>query len=487
MTIERASHPARIVLVNPAMDIAQGFGDFAKIMEPMPCIGIAYLAAALRQAGHQVKCIDNFALNLPFNELLKQIDDFKADVVGQSCLTPTAQVAFEFNHLLKEKRPGIKTVLGNVHASVFAKQIIEKKQSDYILEGESEASLPRLLDAIQSGRDLSSIPGLYYPSPTDGSCRFTGPSQPFQDLDLLPRPDWSDLPWRKYTFLPFVTIALPVMAIMGSRGCPYKCTFCALNYQGRYRVRSPESIVDEMDWLIRDFAVKHIGFVDPLFPLKKIHLLEMCRLIRDRNFPRDVAWTSETRVDCVDKEMMEEMKSAGMRRILFGIESGDDQLLENVSKNFTVAQVKQTIAWAKQVGLETSCFFILGLPGETRKQTLRTISFPIELDVDFAKFAILVPLPGSPLYDQLVDSGKLAREDWARFTTFNISSENLPFVPDDMTGQELLTLQRRANMGFYFRPGIILRHLFKIRTIPIKHLLLGLLIWLKWNVKKAFD
>ncbi len=466
------------------MNIKEGFGDFARVMEPMPCIGIAGLSSALKEAGHQVLCIDNFAHNLSFGELLRTIDDFSPSYVGQSCLTPTALTVFDFNRFIKEKRPHIKTILGNVHASVFAKEILEKGESDYVLEGECEYSLPKLLDALESGRRLNSIPGLHYLSTDSRRPKFTGPSKRIMDLDALPRPDWNSLPWKKYTFLPFVTIALPAMAIMGSRGCPYNCTFCALGYQGKYRLREAGAIAREMQWLIRDFGAKHIGFVDPIFPIHKKHLFEMCELIRKQGIPKDVAWTSETRVDCIDKEMLVEMKSANFRRLLLGVESGEDRLLKKVKKNFTVNQVRRAIGLAKEVGLETCCFFILGLPGETREETMRTVSLPIELDVDFAKFAILVPLPGSGLFDELIKSGKLTSEDWTKFTTFNPSGEDLPFVPENMTGDQLLTLQKKANFKFYFRLKIIFRHLFIIRTISIKHLFSGFIIWLRWKFQR---
>lgn len=481
-----AEKPARIVLVNPSMNLEDGFGDFARIMEPMPCIGIAYLAACVRESGHQILCIDNFALNKTKEELLQIIDDFGAEFVGQSCLTPTAQVAFDFNNYLKEKRPSLMTILGNVHASVFAKDIIDKKQADFILEGESERSLPMLLDTIKQGLPIDEVPGLSYRKENGGGYQFTRPAEPVENLDSLPFPDWTDLPWEKYTFLPFVTIALPALAIMGSRGCPYHCTFCALGYQGRYRLREPELIVDEMSVLAFEYGIRHIGFVDPIFPVKKDHLLSLCELIRKRNLPKETTWTCETRVDSVDREMMEAMKSAGLRRLLFGVESGEDRLLKGVNKNFTTSQVRECIRLTKEVGIETSCFFILGLPGETPQETRKTISFATELDIDFAKFAILIPLPGSRLFEDLVQSGKLTTEDWRKFTTFNPLADDLPFVPEGMTGSQLLRLQKAANLKFYFRPKLIYRHLFKIRTIRMRHLAFGFLIWARWKLSTWF-
>ena len=474
---------ARVFLINPSMDVSSGFGEYHSLMEPMPCIGLAYLASACREHGHEVGVLDNFAENLPPQQVVELLRSWKPDVVGMGVLTPSARSTEELGKLIKRELPDVHVVFGNLHASIFAEQLITDGACDVVVHGEGEVVFPKLVDVLTGGGALSDVPQISYMD--SGSVKTTEMLPPLKDLDSLPWPAWELFPWRKYTFLPFVTVAKPCLSIMGSRGCPFRCKFCALGYMGNLvRRRSPESIAAEVEWLVRDFGVRHVGFVDPIFPLSKKHAIEVCRAIRDRNIPGRWWWTSETRVDVVDEEMCREMKLARCKRILFGIESGVDELLAGVGKHYTTEDVKRGVAAARAAGLEISAFFMLGLPGETAEMTRQTIEFALSLDIDFAKFAITIPLPGSELYDELVAQGKIAVSDWDKFTTFNPNPKDLPYVPDGMTAEELVELHRLANRRFYLRPKIIFRHLFVIRSIGIKALLNGARILLKQIFKR---
>lgn len=343
---------------------------------------------------------------------------------------------------------------------------------------------PRLIEAVVNKSDISKIQGITYKG--EEGIVFTGMPEPINDLDSLPRPAWELFPWRDYSFLPFVTVAKPCLAIMGSRGCPFRCKFCALGYMGNLvRKRSPESIADEIEWLVKGFGARHIGFVDPIFPLDKKHAIATCRAIRAKNMSENWWWTCETRVDIVDEEMCREMKLARCKRILFGIESGVNDILKGIGKQYNTHDVRRGVAAAKAAGLEISAFFMLGLPGETKEMTKQTIDFALSLDIDFAKFAITIPLPGSELYDDLVKQGKISEPEWEKFTTFNPNPDSLPYVPEGMTGEELLRLHRLANLKFYLRPRIIFRHLFVIRSIGIKMMFHGAMLILKQLLKEG--
>jgi radical SAM superfamily enzyme YgiQ (UPF0313 family) len=455
---------ARVFLINPSMDVAAAFGEYRALMEPMPCIGLAYLAGACRAAGHEVRVLDDFVDGLAPEAVVDAARAWRPDVVGLTMLTPTARSTEDLARRLRDGLPGVRVVLGNLHASLFADELLARGACDVVVHGEGEDRFPRLVDALAGRGGFDGIDGISY---RDGGRAVHVPQgEPIRDLDAVPRPAWDLFPWRAYTFLPFVTVARPCLSILGTRGCPFRCAFCALGYMGsRVRARSPESIAGEVEWLVRDFGVRHVGFVDPIFPLSKAHGIETCRAIERRRIPGRWWWTSETRVDVIDEETCRAMKAARCKRILFGIESGVDELLRGVGKNFTTADARRAVAVARAAGLEISAFFMLGLPGETAEMTRRTIDFALELDLDFAKFGITVPLPGSALYDQLVEEGKIAAGDWDRFTTFNPDPETLPYVPEGITGAELQALHRRATWRFYVRPRMIWRHLFVVRSI----------------------
>ena len=469
---------ARVLLINPSMDVAAGFGEYRSLMEPMPCIGLAYLAGACRSAGHEVRALDNFVEDRPPEAVVEPARSWRPDVVGLTMLTPTARSTEALARAIREGLPGVRVALGNLHASLFADGLLAGGSCDAGVHGEGEIRFPRLVEAWAAGSQPTGIPGISYRD--GGDVVHVEQDEPIADLDAVSYPAWDLFPWRAYTFLPFVTVAKPCLSILGTRGCPFRCKFCALGYMGsRVRKRSPESIAAEVEWLVREYGIRHVGFVDPIFPLSKAHGIDTCRAIRARDIPGPWWWTSETRVDVIDVEMCREMKAARCKRILFGVESGVDELLAGVGKNFTTADARRAVAAAREAGLEISAFFMLGLPGETAAMTRQTIDFALSLDIDFAKFGITVPLPGSELYDDLIRQGKVEVGDWQRFSTFNPDPETLPYIPEGLTGKELQTLHRRATWRFYVRPRMILRHLFVIRSMGLRALLNGALILLR--------
>ena len=473
---------ARVFLINPSMDVSSGFGEYHKLMEPMPCIGLAYLASSCQKAGHEVFVLDNFVDNKTFEDIAESVKSFEADVVGISMLTPTASSTEALGCFIKEKLPSVKVVFGNLHASLFAKDLINNGACDAVVHGEGEIVFPKLVEALVNNGNVSKVHGITYKRGDE--IVSTEMCEPINDLDTLPYPAWDLFPWRAYTFLPFVTVAKPCLAIMGSRGCPFRCKFCALGYMGNLvRKRSPESIANEIEWLVKKFGIRHVGFVDPIFPLDKKHAIATCRAIRAKNISENWWWTCETRVDIIDKEICREMKLARCKRILFGIESGVNEILAGIGKQYNTDDVRRGVAAAKAAGLEISAFFMLGLPGETKETAEQTIDFALSLDIDFAKFAITIPLPGSELYDDLVKQGKMLEKEWKKFTTFNPRPDSLPYVPNGMTGEELLRLHRLANLKFYLRLKIIFRHLFLIRSIGMKSMFNGAMLILKQLLK----
>ena len=179
-------------------------------------------------------------------------------------------------------------------------------------------------------------------------------------------------------------------------------------------------------------------------------------------------------MDAVDRETLRLMRRSGCRRLLFGIESGVDLLLEKVTKDFSTERVREAVALCQEEGIETVGLFMLGLPGETRAMTEETIRFSCDIGLDFAKYAITIPFPGSQLYADLVAEGRLNRNDWDNWTTFQPNPDLLPFVPRDVSNTELIALQRAATRRFYLRPTMVFHQLFKVRSIGPRQVLHGL-------------
>ncbi len=461
----------RVLLLNPSIR-AEQFGRFAALLEPMPCVGIAYIATFLSRAGHEVRVYDDFALRGGDEAVLDLIDRFQPQAFGVSVLTPVATAVQALLRQVKDRWPHIRIFAGNIHADLFPEEFVGT--CDAVVHGEGEKAAVELLQAWDQGRTGEGIAGL---TAIVGGQLHRGPPRALDvDLDAYPFPDWDLLPFDRYSLLPLGTIARPIVAVAASRGCPFRCSYCALENQGKsYRKRSARNVVDEIERDVRQFGVRQIGFMDPIFPMGRAHAVEFAREMIRRGLHEEVVWLSELRTDVVDREALLWLHKSGCRRLVFGIESGVDSLLAGVNKRNTAARSRETIRWCREIGITTVGLFMIGLPDEDPVQTQATIDYACSLDLDFAKFAITVPFPGSELYTQMVKDGKLSRRDWENYTTFNPDQRQIVIASEVQSPAQLLRSLRRATAQFYLRPRMIGRHLFQIRSVDARQMAAG--IW----------
>ena len=463
----------RVLLINPGMNLER-LGRVAGLLEPMPCIGIAYLAATLEVAGFLVRCVDMFAEGLGAEGVVEKAQRFQPDVVGFTVMTPSAPVVRTISAMLRAALPGLRIVLGGVHADVFAAELVASGEADVVVHGEGEHAIVELVQAWAAGdNDLSGVQGITWSA--DGEAQRTAERPLNTQLDDLPYPAWHLLPVHRYGLLPFADIARPVLTISASRGCPYRCDYCSLlhSHGKRYRRRDLTRVVDEYEFMVDRFGVKQIGFVDPIFPLDKADLPTFCDELLRRRLPDRCVWLSETRADRLDPETCRLMYASGCRRVLLGIESGSVRLLENVNKKLDPAQIREGVANARAAGIQTVGLFMIGLPGETPELTKQTVEFAVSLDLDFAKFAITVPFPGSKLFEDAWQT-TLFRDDWENYVTFNSDPDALVWHPPGYDPRELLRLQHWSLRRFYLRPRQIKRQLFELKTLKPRNVLHGL-------------
>lgn len=460
----------KILLINPGMNL-QKFGKFSRLMEPMPGIGLAYIASILEKDGFPVEVIDDFALHYGIEKIVRKARQIQPALVGISCLTPSASYVFKLAQTLKQNFPDANIALGNVHASYFADELL-RQGIDVIIHGEGELPMLNLARAIRDSQTWDGLESISYKL-KNGEIRRNKKHIPLSDLDVLSFPAWHLFPVEKYGLFPFADIKKPILTVLGSRGCPYQCSFCSVTYWGnKYRKRKPEKVVDEIEYLIDRFKIRQFGFVDAIFPLNKNDGLDFCREMVNRKASQKVIWTTETRPDCLDPEIIAALKEAGCRRLIFGIESGHQDTLNRIGKAAKIETTKIIIKQVQAAGLETIGLFMIGLPGESSESITRTINYATELDLDFAKFAIFVPFPGSRAYEDLRKTG-WDRRDWENFSTFNPDPADLVYVPPGLSGQTLIELQKKAHRKFYFRLRMILRQFFRIRTIPLRDIVRG--------------
>lgn len=460
----------KILLLNPTVDFDKQFGTLKKFYTPIPSVGLASIGAVLIQHGFDVEGLDSFMACHTVPEMLAGIEKSNPTVLGVSLLTPSAPLVDPMLAVLREKMPGLTIVLGNIHASVFHEPYLQKGLADFVVHHEGEATMLELMQTLRDGKDTSKIFGISYRDKLSGSIIKTGKRPWIQQiaLDDMPYPAWELFPVEQ--FRPDIRLqgtlkfdedaevqALPILA---SRGCPYNCSFCSpVNTIGRrYTMRSPRIVVNEMEHFHRKWGVDTFYYMDLIFPLTEKMGLEFCDELIARKLP--VRWRCETRVSSVTEKLLHRMKESGCYAVDYGIECGNQKMLDSINKGFTVQQVKEAVAATAKVGLESEGMFIIGLPGETVKDTQDTIDLALSLDLDHIKLNLFVPYPGSELWDTLKAKGQLTNMDFNEYTSYpSYTRGQVPYIPEGRSHEELVTLQKDGMRKAFFRKKVILREL----------------------------
>jgi radical SAM superfamily enzyme YgiQ (UPF0313 family) len=452
----------KVLLLFPPVTLKERYSkdmkDDEEIGGHLPPLGLLYLSAILKERGIDVKLIDATASALDESDILESIGKESPDIIGISTLTPTFQRIKEMAKKIKLEFPDTPIVMGGPHVSIFPSETLEENSYiDYIVFGEGEYTLLELVETLKGRGDFSKIKGLAYRE--EGVVKKNEARDIIKDLDSLPFPARDLLEMEKYSPLPNNYKQLPLTNMLVSRGCPFHCSFCCKAIVGRvYRIRSVENVIAEIKELREKYNIKEVAFWDDVFTVKRKWVLEFCDRLKEEGI--DISWTCESRVNLVDLELLKKMKEAGCWNIFYGIESGDQQLLDNIDKGIKVEQIRNAVKWAKEAGLEIRGSFMLGLPGETPELARKTIQFAIDLDVDYAQFSVTTPFPGTKLYDDADKFGTLTR-DFDRYTEWNPV-----FIPHAYKNEEELEkIHREAYRRFYIRPSYFLKRISKINSL----------------------
>ena len=426
-----------------------------------PPLGLAYLAAVLEREKHKIKILDGWVQD--FNSLLpKTIKEFKPELIGLTGLTVDIKRTFQTAEKIKKLVPKIPIIFGGPHASMDPKGTLENVKSiDIVVAGEGEKTILDLVDYFKGRKKLNKIDGIYYRE--NNKIKFTKPRAFIGNLDSLPLPARHLLPIHFYKPSPKEHKNFPGTDMITSRGCPYQCAFCFKQVFGsKYRVHSADYVLKEIKFLIKNYGMKDIFFRDDAFTIDKQRVLDICNLIKKNNIK--ITFTTLARVDRLDYEILSAMKKAGCWKILLGIESGNQKSLDLLKKGITLEQVRKAVKYCRKLDIETDGFFILGIPGEDKKDTMNTINFAKDLKLDFAQFYICTPYPGTHLYNIAKKYGKLniKEGEWEKFNQYG-AVEPL-FVPSGWTPKELKKYQSLAFRKFYLNFEYIFRRLKKIKS-----------------------
>ncbi|ABM27376.1 B12-binding domain-containing radical SAM protein [Nitratidesulfovibrio vulgaris] len=472
----------KVLCINPPDDLAALLGDGASFVSTMEPLGLLYVAAACREAGHEVAFIDAYAENLDEETLMRRIRDAAPQVVSFTSFTSNGGFLYTFGRRLRQEMPGVHVLLGNVHATIYARQYLASGCCDVVVRGEGEEVMPALLRVLEEGGDLSTVPSIAYVR--DGVVAETGGHAFVRDLSTLPLPARDLTRKELYSFARTPNFSLyrtpegkTEKHLFSSRGCVNRCTFCVAHKNIGIRVRPIDSVIGEVDLLLREYDAGYIFFCDSLFTSRKKRIIELSDALR-HHFP-GLRWGCEAHVNTIDEDSVRAMAAGGCVDMNFGIESGVDRLLTAVNKRQTTAQIADAIRMVKRVSrINAIGLFILGLPGERPEDSDATIDFACSLPLDMAQFSILTPYPGSPIFEQLraegiIDDGvrpgdTLDPEVWRRYSSYASFSDNKPiWVTPEHSVEGLLAAQKRALRRFYLRPRPFLIQLRRLRPADL--------------------
>ena len=464
-----------IVFIDPNLSTSERYGKaLGKVGPTCEPLGLAYLAAALKEKRNdKIKIIDAAASSYGLNELKNILIKLKPDVIGIRIITPMYLVAKDTIKMIRETIPNTKIVVGGPHPTIFPKQTMEEvPEIDFVGIGEGERIIVELLDAIENKRPISGVKGILYRK--NNNIIMNEFREPIKDIDALPLPDRNLLNMKKYKPAPTYYKKLPSYIMLTSRGCPFNCTYCSKIFGRLYRYHSVDRIIKEMKILIYKYGAREIIFRDDTFTINKDHVRNLCNEIIKQELNEKIKWTCMTRVHLVDRDLLLLMKKAGCWSIHYGIESGNQRLLNLIRKGITLEQCRNAIKWTKEFGIETKTFFMIGLPTETKEESMKTLKFTKELDPDWIQVTITVPYPGTELYETAKKDGTLKSFKWEDYQTWaGWSDKDLVYTPEERNAEELKKLQKKAMRDFYFRPKFIIKQIKNLRSDNINMYLSG--------------
>jgi len=425
---------------------------YSKNAIKLPSLALAYLASTMREKGYEVMIIDANAEDLSVCEVIKRLWKEQPDYLCFSTITDTFQETLESIREIKQmcNKP---VIIGGPHMSIYPKESLKYDVIDYGVVGDGFETFPELIKTLDEEKDISKVKGICYRK--KGEVVLNSPRCSRVNLDQVPFPARDLLPNNKYNIV--LSQRKPVTVMVTALGCPFKCAYCCTDTNVVYR--SPENVVDEIEDCIK-LGIREIDFYDETFTINRKRTIEILNLIKERNL--DILWSIRTRVDCVDKELINRMAEVGCIRINYGIESADEDVLKSVDRYMKIDRVREVVKWTKDAGITVLGFFMIGLPGETRSQMYRTLDLMKELDLDFIQLNKFTPIPNSKIYHKMVEEHKI--DYWKEYVKGNYPLERIPHYKLTITNEKLDKLLEKGYNEFYFRPSYIWKKLKGIRS-----------------------
>lgn len=467
---ERCILTLKVMLFNPP------FPPECHHHPPYIPLGLAYLGAVLIKADIEVVAVDAQISKLNRKQIEARISENRPDIVGVTSTTLLYKSSLNIAKIAKEACPSCVTVVGGVHTSFWDQNALqESPHLDVVVRKEGESTFLELAKKVERQEKFGDILGITYKSKNGRIHR--NPDRPYiEELDELPYPAYNLFPIEKYKVLGRVEYPIQM-----SRGCAFNCNYCStVRMHGRkFRVREPKRVVDEIQFLMKEYGATYVGFIDDAFTLNLDKTREFLDEMLNRRIKVD--WDCQSRVDGVTRKLLNDMKRTGCLSAWFGVESGSKKILEAMGKQASLQQARSAFKLADESGIFRVANIIIGFPGETRETIEETINFVHEINPDGIGYYIATPYPGTPLWDLVMKMGWLKVTDWNKYDTAHPIFETPQLKMD-----ELLELKEEAYRRFYIRPRYFLRMLLKRNKIAFSEVKTSV-AWLLRSVGIKFE
>jgi anaerobic magnesium-protoporphyrin IX monomethyl ester cyclase len=486
----------KVLLINPPQAFYPGSEQPAGNLP----IGLMYIAAVLQRAGVTVEILDAFmaatfqkngetiTVGMPFEQIKQEVQNRKPDIVGISGpFTCQIENSIIVSKLTKEVNPDILTVMGGPHVTLVPKEFLEEaKDVDVAVIGEGEYAMLEVAQAFEGKKQLSEIQGIAY---REKEKVIINPSRALiENLGELPYPAYDLVDMEHYLNpkkIGYRSFQDRAISMITSRGCPFNCCFCAvhLHMGQKFRAHSAQYVLDHIQYVVDKFKVKNIFFEDDNLTLDVKRFEAICDGIIERNIKIGWETPNGVRADCLNMELLKKMKQSGANSIFVGVESGDQQILDNViCKSLDLKRVVEFAKDAKQIGLKTGAFYIIGFPGETKENMQRTVDFALGLKRDFdvgMHLFIATPSYGTRLYEECKAKGYIQQNlTWNAFAEARQpkgmplikTNEFTPAEVKEIAAKALAEYKKLSLMGHVKHPKKALKTAFDQPQLILKYI-----------------
>ncbi len=456
--------PTRILLLNPPLNLQDLFGKYKDSGGLTYLNGLAMLSGVAKQqfrGGVEIKIVDAEVEELTLAEVKDLFRTFRPDILGLTSMTPLIYSAYKCAAAAKEVRPETFVILGGPHITEEPDgTLAECGEIDVGVLGEGELTFVDLIRFVKTGLPtLADIDGIIFRNGETGKVT-TRDRKKIRDLDELPFPDYGQFRMDLYNPPVHKYKIDNTFSIVTSRGCPYSCTFCSTAvHTKKYRTYSPERVVDEIQFLKESYGARGITIQDSLFTMHRRRVVEICENLIERQL--NIKWAANARVDQVDKELLTLMKRAGCWVLAFGVESGNQHMLDQMKKKYKLDRAPEAIRMTREARIETRASYLLGLPGETYESAMKTIAFAKDIASNVATFHFAVPFPGTELLTQCRSDSNYQDIPWGKMV---LMGDRPLFVPSTISESDLISLYNLAWKTYYFTPKVVYRNLTAIRS-----------------------